>query len=252
MPCNRLSYGGKIKIHSKLIRSFRVLLLIILIQSFGFSESQYFYQADLALLSRDYDKAIANYLKGINYSEFRETSLICDDLGYAFLQKGEIKKAQDYLKRALESYPDNYNIKFYLAVSYLINEEVELAMSELKDIEDNIYFDDSWTEIANRSKIYNKFGDGVREEQWNRIKKEKGVLLHKKKHGRKGALRLTLQIDAFDERNEGIFYFTQGLVNKKQGLTKLGEKNFTKAKERGYRDRELILSESRTVFTEPC
>ena len=208
----------------------------------GFTESPYFYQADKALLSCNYDKAIANYLKGINYSEFREISLICDDLGYAFLQKGEIDKAQDYLKRALASYPDNYNIKFYLAVSYIINEEIEAAMSELEDIEDNIYFDDSWTEIASKSQVYNKYGDKVLEEQWNRLKKERGVLLHKKNLGKRGASRLILQIDAFDEKNEGIFYFAQGVVNKNQELTKLAEQKFVEAKKKGYCERLLMLS----------
>lgn len=234
--------GEKIKIQSIFLRSIHLLLLIFLIQSLGFTESQYFYQADRALLSCDYDEAIAKYLKGINYSKFRETSLICDDLGYAFLQKGEIAKAQDYLKRALASYPDNYNIKFYLAVSYIINEEIESAMSELKDIENNIYFDDSWTEIASKSQIYNKYSDRVLEEQWNRLKKEKGVLLYKKNHRKRGASRLTLQIDAFDERNEGIFCFAQGVVNNKQGLSKLAEQKFAEAKKKGYHEKELIPS----------
>lgn len=228
--------------HSIYLKPIHLLLLITLIQSLGFTESPYFYQADMALLSCDYDKAIANYLKGINYSEFREISLIYDDLGYAFLQRGKIDKAQGYLKRALASYPDNYNIKFYLAVSYIMKEEMESAMSELKDIEDNIYFDDSWTEIARKSQLYNKYGDRVLEGQWNRLRKEKGVLLHKKNHGKRGASRLILYIDAFDERNEGIFYFAQGVVNNKLGPPKLVEQKFAKAKKKGYRDRELMPS----------
>lgn len=59
--------------------------------------NKYFSQADEEILSGKYDKAIANYLKGMMFTSWKEEAEVFDDLGYAYLQKKEFEKAKKFL-----------------------------------------------------------------------------------------------------------------------------------------------------------
>jgi len=58
--------------------------------------NKYFSQADEEIISGKYDKAIANYLRGMMFTSGREKAEVFDDLGYAYLQKKEFEKAKKY------------------------------------------------------------------------------------------------------------------------------------------------------------
>ena len=106
--------------------------------------NKYFSQADEEIFSEKYDKAIANYLKGMMFTSWREEAEVFDDLGYAFLQKKEFEKAKTYLIQYLGFHRENFNPRLYLAAVYILNNEIELAAEQLKIIEENVYFDQSW------------------------------------------------------------------------------------------------------------
>lgn len=115
-----------IKIRKK--QSFQKCLIYIIIHFFVLSTitasgeaHRYLDEADEALLSGDYDKAVANYLKGINYVDKTYISKVWDDLGYAYLRKGEYEKAITYLKNSISVHPENLNAWLYMATSYTSN-----------------------------------------------------------------------------------------------------------------------------------
>lgn len=218
------------------------LLAVAFADPISSSYQGYFFQGDKALLEGDFDKAITNYLKGMHYAKPRESVIVKDDLGYAYLQLGKFNRAKDCLESALGSFPENYNIRFYLGVIYLIDKDYVLAAEEFKKIEENVYFDDSWIKIAESSEIFNKFGDKVPESHWMRLRKEQGVALHPKK-SKNGALsQKILYIDAFDEKNRGVFLFAQGVVLGELGQNERAQTKFLDAKEAGYGWDELIPS----------
>lgn len=218
------------------------LLAVAFANPISSSYQEYFFQGDKALLEGDFDKAITHYLKGMHYAKPRESVIVKDDLGYAYLQLGKLNRAKDCLKSALESFPENYNIRFYLGVVYLIDEDYDLAAEEFKTIEENVYFDDSWIKIAELSQIFNKFDDKVPESHWMRLRKEKGVALHAKKSKNRALSQKILDIDAFDEKNRGVFFFAQGVVLSELGQNDRAQTKFLDAKEAGYVWDELIPS----------
>ncbi len=131
-----------------------------------------------------------------------------DDLGFAFLQKGELKKAETYLKKSIPVHPENYNPRFYLALAYLLDNEIELASEQLEKVKREIYFDDSWIR-EKRSQLFKKSnGKEITGMELERIRKEKGIWLQEK------ANEIFIHLDAFDERNEGTFSFVLEIVNK--------------------------------------
>lgn len=219
-----------------------VLLAVAFADPIFSSYQEYFFLGDKALLAGDFDKAISHYLKGIHYAKPPESVIVKDDIGYAYLQKGKLNRAKDYLRSAIKSFPENYNIRFYLGAAYLIDGDYEPAAEEFKTIEDNVYFDESWIKIAELSQIFNKFNDKVPRSHWIRLRKEKGVALHTKQSTNNTLAQRILDIDAFDEINRGVFFFAQGMALSELGQHDRAQTKFQYAKEAGYKWDELIPS----------
>jgi tetratricopeptide (TPR) repeat protein len=264
--------GGGQEIMRK-CRSIRTALRILFLSSivtFSFQEvysqvNKYFDLADRLILSHDYRKAIDQYFKGIaTYSgrmrdAGRQQTRVWDDIGYAYLQLGDYNKAVDNLNNALSFHPFNYNTHFYLAVAHLLNNNLDLAEIELKLIENNIYFDESWIDSAT---IFRKRNGRILErDELIRAKNERGVFLERLDKGGItfnpdlfwGILSLPVimmaidkgevivHLDAFDERNEGAFYYAQGLFLRETGELSKAEKKFQRAMEAHYDEVDVRL-----------
>ena len=220
---------------------FTIYLLIIFCSTFqAYSRprkaNKYINQADWEILSQKYDKAIANYFKGIIFAPWKEKVEVWDDLGYAYLQKKETKKAKKYLIQSLSVHPENFNPRFYLAVAYISNKEIELASEQLKIIEENIHFDPSW--IIRKPGIIMRKPNGklITKEELERVKKEKGIYLEEK-----SANEIIIHLDAFDERNEGAYYFTQSVISKINEEFEQAENKLFEALKADYNEREVRL-----------
>ena len=123
------------------------------------SRSDEFYQnADRAMLSEDYDRAVYLYVKGSFSASKINERLVWDDLGYALLKKGEFGEAKKYLKNSLSVHPENYNLRLFLASIYLLDNKVDSASEQLEEIENDIYLDDSWLN-KNKTHVYRKSDD---------------------------------------------------------------------------------------------
>lgn len=198
--------------------------------------NKYFSQADEQILSGKYDKAIANYLKGMMLTSWREEAEVFDDLGYAYLQKKEFGKAKKYLIQSLGFHRENFNPRFYLAATYILNNEIELAAEQLKIIEENVYFDQSWMPKTSGLTARKPNGKIIKANELERIKKEKGIYLEEK-----SASKIIIHLDAFDERNEGAFYFAQGVVYKINEEFDEAQRKFSEALKANYDEREVRL-----------
>lgn len=197
---------------------------------------KYLNRGDRELLSQHYDKAIANYLKGILYAPWWEKVEVWDDLGFAYLQKREIKKAISYLLQSLSVHPDNFNPRFYLSLAYIHNNEIELASEQLQIIDDNIQFDSSWMKRASELTLQKPGGKSVSLEELERIKTEKGIFLEDKSPG-----TMIIHLDAFNEKNEAAFYFALGVVLKNKEEFSMSENKLFKALKEGYNEWEVRL-----------
>lgn len=202
---------------------------------------KYFILGDKALLSHQYDKAITHYLKGINYAHHREILLIWDDLGYAYLQKKDIKEAKSYFKKAISAFPYNFNCHFYLAIAYFFNDEIDMAYEELENIEKNIHFDDGWIKEISGSIILRINGKKVLKEEIRRLKNEKGLCVYKSSSDEDLVPLVIVCVDSFDEKNEGVFYFAQGIVHKNRREFKEAEKKFLASLKAHYDEKEIRL-----------
>ena len=198
--------------------------------------NKYFSQADEEILSGKYDKAIANYLRGMMLTPWREKAEVFDDLGYAYLQKKEFEKAKKYLIQSLGFHRANFNPRFYLAAAYVLNNEIELAAEQLKIIEEDVYFDQSWLEKISGLTARKPNGKIIKANELERIKKEKGIYLEEK-----SASKIIIHLDAFDERNEGAFYFAQGVVYKINEEFDEAQRKFFEALKANYDEREVRL-----------
>jgi tetratricopeptide (TPR) repeat protein len=218
-------------------RSFQKCLIIILIQFFVVSTNatsqvgyRYLDDADEALLLGDYDKAITNYLKGTNYVEKNYVPKVWDDLGYAYLQQEKYSNAVKYLKNSISAHPENFNARLYLAVAYLLLNELKLASDELDQIEKNIYFDQSWLSDAKNFQLLNENGDQISIHELERLKKEKGVYFHKNREESESRIKAVVYIDAFNETNEAALHFLRDCIHKKLGdsqkFERIGEISF--------------------------
>ncbi len=215
---------------------FLFLACHFLLHSFGADSrtNRYFNTADRAILTNDYQKAIKNYFKGINLYSGRQSAsgrkmqtLIWDDIGFAYLQLGDLKKAEENLKKALSLHPYNYNARFYLAVTLLMNKDFEAAQEELVKIENDIFFDDSWTTDADM--FWKKSGKILDSAELARIKNEKEVFLERLSEN-----EVIVHLWAFDEKNEGAFYCAQGIISRERGQLEEAERKFSAAKEALY------------------
>jgi len=198
--------------------------------------NKYFSRADEEILSGEYDKAIAHYLKGMMITSWREEAVVFDDLGYAYLQKKEYEEAKKYLIQSIGFHRANFNPRFYLAAAYILNNEIKLAAEQLKIIEENVYFDQSWMAKASDLAPRKPNGKIIKENELERIKKEKGIYLEKKSES-----KTIIHLDAFDERNEGAFYFAQGVVYKINKEFDKAQRKFFEALEANYNEREVRL-----------
>jgi len=200
---------------------------------------RYFEIGDQALLQKDYDKAISNYLKGINYANKTNITKVWDDLGYAYLQKEKYSDAITYLIKAIHAHPENFNPRLYLAAAYLFTGKVELASQELNQIEKNIYFDESWYDEAQSLVVKNENGDQITQDTLEKLRREKGVYLDKTPKETAAKSQAVLYIDAFDDKNEAVFYFMQGLAYQKISDPKMARGKFQVASEAGFEGSEL-------------
>ncbi|NIO48285.1 MAG: tetratricopeptide repeat protein [Candidatus Aminicenantes bacterium] len=198
--------------------------------------NKYFSQADEEILFGEYDKAIAHYLKGMMSASWREEAVVFDDLGYAYLQKKEYEEAKKYLIQSLGFHRENFNPRFYLAAVYILNNEIELAAEQLKIIEENVYFDQSWMAKTSGLTPQKPNGKIIKAIELERIKKEKGIFLEKK-----SGSKIIIHLDAFDERNEGAFYFAQGVVCKINEEFDEAQRKLFEALEANYNEREVRL-----------
>jgi tetratricopeptide (TPR) repeat protein len=215
-------------------------LFFLLISIFAESHSaqnaadRYFNQADIDILSYNYDSAISNYWKGINYAKPKDIPFVWDDLGFAFLQKKEISKALPYLELALQSFPENFNVQFYMGLAYLLNNQVELASARLNEVEKNIYFNESWIEKTGHLQLNNIYGDPMTRHEIDRLGREKGIYI-KIIEDNKG----TIYPDAFLKMNEGVFYFVQGLTYRKLGDIEKAEEKHQAALKSGFNEQSI-------------
>lgn len=112
-------------------------------------------------------------------------------------------------------------------------------MLELEKIEKNIYFDNSWIKRISDYELRRVDGKMVSKEDVKRLKKEKGIHVEKIT-GRDALVPLTIiHIDAFDEKNEAAFYFSQGIVHEMAGNFKRAEEQLLAAMEAGYEEKEV-------------
>jgi len=192
-------------------------------------ENEYFARANQALLGHRFDDAITDYLKAITYSNYREARLIWDDLGYAYLEKRNYSKALDYLEMSAPAFPEDFDVRFYIAVAFFLSHQTDESAARLDEIARNIYFDGRWLEDSMGLNILNEFGDLVPRQSLERLRKEKGVYLL-----RKGPGTAVLFIDAFNEKNEGLFHYLKGLILDEKGLTKEAQRQFAAAAAAGY------------------
>lgn len=155
------------------------------------------------------------------------------------MQKRELEKAKDYLEKARSVRPRNFNVHFYLAVACLLNNEINLASAELKEIESNIYFDESWIKLISDSELQRTDGEPLSEHEVKRLKNEKGIYVHKKTQDKSLVPLTIIQIDAIDERNEGVLYLVQGIVHKANEKFDRAEKKLLAAVEAKYDEKEV-------------
>jgi len=202
--------------------------------------NKFFDKADRLILAHDYQNAINQYFKGMTLfsgrtrGAARQQTLVWDDIGYAYLQLGNYDKAVENLNNALSFHPDNYDARLYLAVAHLLNGDYDLAQIELATIENNIYFDERWIDSA---AIFRKRNGRVLDrDEVARSKNERGVFLERIDQG-----EVIIHLDAFDETNEGAFYYVQGIFLRRIGELLKAEKKFQKAIESHYDEVDVRL-----------
>ncbi len=202
--------------------------------------NKYFDMADRLILAHDYRKAIDQYFKGIatypgrTKDSGRQQTFIWDDIGYAYLQLSDYNKAVDNLNNALSFHPFDYDTHFYLAVAYLLNKDYDLAQLELATIENDIFFDDRWIDSAD---IFRKRNGRVLDrDELVSAKRERGVFLERMDKG-----EVIVHLDAFDEKNEGVFYYVQGVFFREIGESLKAEKKFHSAIEYHYDEVDIRL-----------
>lgn len=197
----------------------------------------YIIYADKALINQQYQKAIDNYFKGLNYISEKEKILVFDDIGYAYVQLKEFEKAVIYLKQGVSGNPDNLNPRLYLAAAYYTLGIIEQAYEEVLFIDTHIQFDPSWIDLLKADKVKNRYGDVVSKHSILRMTKEKGIYIDSEGNSNSGIKSQTIYIDAFNEDNEGVFYYLLGLILKYKGQTEKADEKFMKSMAAGYQPR---------------
>jgi len=229
----------------KLFSELLLLLMLCFIFANLFSSDtgrDYIIHADKALINQLYQNAIDHYLKAINYISEKEKSLVLDDIGYAYLQLKEFDKALIYLKQAVSSNPDDLNPHLYLAATYYTSGKMEAAYEEILFIDSHVHFDPSWIEQLEANKVKNRYGDEVSKQSILRMNKEKGLYINNEGNSNSGIKSQTIYIDAFNEDNEGVFYYLSGLILRHKEQAEKAEENFQKSRAAGYQPHAKELS----------
>lgn len=192
-------------------------------------------------MQKDYKAAISNYLKGMNYAKKKDIAQIWDDLGFAYLQERKYQDAGNYLQKAISAYPEDFNSRLYLAASLYLLNDIPGTERELIKIEKNIYFDEGWLSQAQNMSIVNEQHNPVFPYDLEKIGREKGIYLHIIPENSPKKNRAVLYIDAFNDSNQGVFHFLQGLVYQGLGDFIMEKKFFLAAREAGYEEAEFKL-----------
>jgi tetratricopeptide (TPR) repeat protein len=206
MASSLISLNRSVRIYSIIV----ILLIISPLQVHAqwTKARKFFQQADMLMINGEYGEAISNYFYGCFISLIGRHREVWDDMGFALLQKGDLEKAKDYLKLSIPVCPENYNPRFYLAVAYLLDNEIEEASEQMEKIESDILFNDSWIEEKKDHSFEKSNGRKASELEIERIRKEKGIWLEEKEEN-----KIIIHLDAFDEKNEKAFRSAQEIVN---------------------------------------
>lgn len=200
---------------------------------------QYLEAGDQALLQKNYKAAVSNYLKGMTFSEKNDIAQIWDDLGFAYLQERKYQDAGNYLQEAISAFPEDFNSRLYLAASLYLLNDIPGTERELNKIEKNIYFDEGWHRQAQNMSIVNEQHNPVFPYDLEKIRREKGISLRIIPENGPKQNQAVLYIDAFNDSNQGIFHFLQGLVCRERGDSIMEKKYFSAAREAGYEEAEF-------------
>lgn len=189
---------------------------------------KYLNAADEALMQKRYDSALTNYFKCLNYAPPQDKSMVWDDLGYVYLQSNEPERAKAYLESSIESTPNNYNPRFYLALTEILLDDFSAASAHIAAIHQNIHFDSAWIEAASGITLQRPGGEPIKQEDLEYLTEEKGVLIQGDKESSTEGPK-TLYLDAFDERNIPVFFVLRGVVLNKEGRVSESLKSFGEA-----------------------
>ncbi|MHA1844047.1 MAG: tetratricopeptide repeat protein [Promethearchaeota archaeon] len=223
------------------IRGIKLIIFVLIffiinpfLHSWTKKVNKYFNQADWEIVNGHYEKAIANYLRGLNFALVVERQRVWDDLGFAYLKIGKINKAIEYLKKAKELQPENYNVNLYLAIAYLLEAKPDPALIHLEKVLKDIYFDNKWIKFSSKFLFLKENEIEAIPLELKRMRKEKGVFLEEIIEN-----EAIVHIDAFDERNEALVYFARGLAYKMRNDFEKARENLFKALEKGYNKNEI-------------
>jgi tetratricopeptide (TPR) repeat protein len=212
-------------------RLLRAIFAVVLFLSGPISQAaDYFSDADKALIECRYESAISGYLRALKSNPGRDIRLIWDDLGYCYLRRGEYSKALDYFKLAVSAFPEDYDVRLYMAVADYFLGEKDKAGTLLDQIASDIRFVGSGLEIPAGRDLLNEFGDRVSADSLDRLKKEPGIFLDEISPG-----KTILFIDAFNEKNAGLYHYLRGLVLYEKGVGEESRKEFAAAAEGGFK-----------------
>lgn len=236
------------KVNSKmtLLLIFLQLIVLALIQVSAqeVKLNKYFIDADKKTIEGDYERAVIDYLRGLSKSKSlkrKKPVFIYDDLGFASLQIGDFKKAKQYLEWTIKAVPENYNPCFYLALIYFYSDQLDEALAELKKIEKDIYFNNSW--FDNKKRFKKKNGKEIEKIELKRMRLEKGILV---KHSIDGFNNV--YIDSFDKNNLGAYYFTYGVILARLGDLDKAEEKMILARSVGYDEKDIKLELNNIVL----
>ena len=132
----------------RLTRLFFLILCFFLVQSATARQGiDYLDAADMALLQGEFQEAVDNYMRYLNYGSKRERYKTWDDLGYAYLNLGRVDEALSYLNIAKDAMKNNFDNHLYLSAAFLQQGSFLESLKLLDEIERNVVFEGStsWT-----------------------------------------------------------------------------------------------------------
>jgi len=210
-----------------------LLSVLFLSPQFLLPSIRYLQEGDKALLAGHYQRAAAYYHKALVYSDAKQKHLLWDDLGYAHLRLGDLKKSKDFLLQVISSEPENFDARLYLSLVYLLEGNQDAAFRDLNEIKNQIYFDNSWTWKSEEMDFYHPEGKRVQKDDWVELSRERGVYLEiKESPGER--TRAFIHIDAMHESNEALLHFLRAVIFSSRGDARDAERAFLAARAAGY------------------